>query len=57
MTRPLDLTIPWTLHFDRDGTEDVAVICDPHGEDLVTSLHFWLPEEMIRSRGRWLPCN
>jgi hypothetical protein len=44
MTHVHDLTIPWTLHFDRDGTEDVAVICDPHGEDLVTSRHFWLPE-------------
>jgi hypothetical protein len=44
MTHEHDLTIPWTLHFDREGTEDVAVICDPHGEDLVKSRHFWLPE-------------
>jgi hypothetical protein len=35
---------PWTLHFDREGTEDVGIICDADGEDLVTSGHFWLPE-------------
>lgn len=39
-----DLNAPWTLHFDRDGTEDIAVICDSNGEDLATSLHFWRPE-------------
>lgn len=35
---------PWTLHFDRDGTEDVAVICDRDGDDLLCSRYFWLPE-------------
>lgn len=39
-----NIKTPWTLHFDRDGTEDVAVICDSEGHDLVTSRHFWLPE-------------
>ena len=38
------LNTPWTLHFDRDGTEDEAVICDTHGEELARSRHFWLPE-------------
>jgi hypothetical protein len=44
MTQQNDLNTPWSLHFDRDGTEDVAIICDAHGEDLVRSRHFWLPE-------------
>jgi hypothetical protein len=39
-----NLNAPWSLHFDRDGTEDVAIICDANGHDLVTSRHFWLPE-------------
>jgi hypothetical protein len=39
-----NLNAPWSLHFDRDGTEDVAVICDANGHDLVTSRHFWLPQ-------------
>jgi hypothetical protein len=34
----------WSLHFDRDGTEDIAVIRDADGVDLVISRHFWLPE-------------
>lgn len=38
------LNAPWSLHFDRDGTEDVAVIRDSSGEDLATSRHFWRPE-------------
>jgi hypothetical protein len=38
------LNAPWTLHLDRDGTEDIAIICDANGDDLVTSRHFWLPE-------------
>jgi len=38
-------TAPWSLHFDRDGTEDVAVICDGDGNDLLTSRHFWLLEK------------
>ena len=35
---------PWSLHFDRDGTEDVAVICDSSGDDLLCSRYFWRPE-------------
>ncbi|CAN5142058.1 hypothetical protein BH10PLA2_BH10PLA2_34780 [soil metagenome] len=35
----------WSLRFERDGTEDIAIICDTDGADLVTSRHFWLPEE------------
>jgi hypothetical protein len=44
MTQGNDLSAPWSLHFDRDGTEDVAIICDSNGEELVSSRHFWLPE-------------
>lgn len=44
MTERLELNTPWTLHFDRDGTEDIAIICDSNGHDLATSRHFWLPE-------------
>lgn len=43
-SKPDALKAPWTLHFDRDGTEDVALICDADGEDLATSCHFWRPE-------------
>lgn len=39
-----NINAPWTLHFDRDGTEDIAIICDSNGYDLATSRHFWLPE-------------
>lgn len=39
------LLAPWTLHFDRDGTEEVAILCDADGEELVTSRPFWLPED------------
>jgi hypothetical protein len=38
------LYAPWSLHFDRDGTEDTAVLCDAEGEELVSSRPFWLPE-------------
>ena len=44
MTQQTDIKAPWTLHFDSDGTEDVAVISDSDGEDLVRSRPFWLPE-------------
>jgi hypothetical protein len=51
----LDLCTPWSLHFDRDGTEDYGVICDADGNEIVAS-HlperqegygncFWLPEK------------
>ena len=38
------LNTPWTLEFDRDGTEDIATICDASGFTLTTSRPFWLPE-------------
>ena len=41
---PAGLDTPWTLHFDRDGTEDIAIIRDASGDELVSSRHFWLPE-------------
>jgi hypothetical protein len=44
MTQEIELNAPWSLHFDRDGTEDVAIICDANGDDLVRSRHFWLPQ-------------
>jgi hypothetical protein len=44
MTQEKDLNTPWSLHFERDGTEDVAFIRDTNGEELVRSRHFWLPE-------------
>jgi hypothetical protein len=31
------LCTPWSLHFDRDGTEDFGIICDADGNDLVAS--------------------
>jgi hypothetical protein len=39
-----DLSTPWSLHFDRDGTEDIAIIVDANGDDLATSRQFWLPQ-------------
>jgi hypothetical protein len=36
------LNAPWSIRFERDGTEDVAVICDADGVELVRSRHFWL---------------
>jgi hypothetical protein len=44
MTTLANLNAPWSLHFDHDGTEDIAIICDANGDDLATSRHFWLPE-------------
>jgi hypothetical protein len=44
ITIPEILYAPWTLHFDRDGTEDIAVLCDAEGEELVSSRPFWWPE-------------
>lgn len=41
---PADLRSPWSLNFDRDGTEDVAIILDANGEELVRSRHFWRPK-------------
>jgi hypothetical protein len=39
-----DLTAPWSLNFDRNGTEDFGVICDAKGHDLAYTSEFWLPE-------------
>jgi hypothetical protein len=39
-----DLNTPWTLEFDRNGTEDIATIRDADVSDIVTSRPFWLPE-------------
>jgi|GEM_PF-4569418 len=58
MTQAIKLDTPWTLHFDRDGTEDFGIICDTNGKDIAAShlpstrigertFHtgtFWLPE-------------
>lgn len=44
MIQQNEINGPWSLHFDRDGTEDIAIICDADGEELVRSRHFWLPE-------------
>lgn len=44
MTDEHPLNAPWALHFERDGTEDVAVIVDADGDELVRSRHFWLPD-------------
>ena len=29
MTEELDLNAPWSLHFDRNGTEDIAMPATP----------------------------
>ena len=44
MTPHHELTASWSLNFGRDGTEDIAVICDGNGNDLLTSRAFWLPQ-------------
>jgi hypothetical protein len=44
MTLHNELTASWSLNFDRDGTEDIAVIYDGNGNDLLTSRAFWLPQ-------------
>ena len=41
---PNHLNAPWSLHIDRDGTEDVAVILDSDGYELARSTGFWMPE-------------
>ena len=43
-TQPLDLCTPWNIHFDRDGTDASAIICDADGYDLARSDAFWMPE-------------
>lgn len=44
MTQQTDLNAPWSIHLYRDGTEDIAVIRDANGDDLVYSGPFKLPE-------------
>ena len=45
MTYPHDnFNAPWNLRFEKDGTEDVAVLSDANGEELLRSRHFWLPQ-------------
>lgn len=44
-TQQTDLNTPWSLHIEQDGTEDIAVICDADGYDLVRSETFWWPQE------------
>jgi hypothetical protein len=39
-----DLNSPWSLRFERDGTEAIAVISDANDEELLRSRDFWLPE-------------
>jgi hypothetical protein len=39
-----NINAPWTLDFDRDGAEDMAILRDDDGEELVKSRAFWLPE-------------
>ncbi len=39
-----NLNAPWSLHLDRDGTEDIALIQDSNSENLATSRPFWMPE-------------
>jgi hypothetical protein len=45
MTQQTNIKAPWSLRFYRDGTEDLAVICDADGDDLASSREFWLPED------------
>jgi len=44
MTQQADLNAPWSIHLYRNGTEDVAIIRNSDGEDLVHSRPFRLPE-------------
>ncbi len=45
ITNYSSLNGPWNYAFDRDGTEDFAVIYDAQGFDLVRSEFFWIPED------------
>ena len=44
MTQHQNLNEPWSLELHRDGTEDIGTIYDAHGNTLVESRPFWLPE-------------
>jgi hypothetical protein len=39
MTQMTDLNAPWSLHFDRDDTDDFGIIRDAAGEAIVSSQH------------------
>jgi hypothetical protein len=52
-----NLNAPWTLDFDRDGVEDMAILRDDDGEELARSRAFWLPEGDDPIPRRWPPCN
>jgi hypothetical protein len=45
MTHHTTTSTPWSLHLDRDGTEDFLIICDPDGNDIVRSDFFWQPQD------------
>lgn len=45
MTIQHDINAPWTLHFDRDGTEDFGIILDAAGDELIRSRFFWMAED------------
>ena len=45
MTTLENLNAPWSIIFDRDGTEDIAVLLDANGEEVARSRPFWLPQE------------
>jgi hypothetical protein len=45
MTHQNNTGTPWSLHLDRDGTEDFLIICDNEGNDLARSGFFWQPED------------
>jgi hypothetical protein len=36
---------PWTLHLERDGTEDFLVIRDAKRKELIRSELFWMPAD------------
>lgn len=57
MTTQPELNTPWRLHFDRDGTEDIAIIRDSKGDNLATSRHFWPPEGDDPIPPAWLACE
>ena len=44
MTQQTDLNEPWSIHLYRDGAEDIAIIRDANGDDLVYSSAIKLPE-------------
>jgi hypothetical protein len=47
---PICCSTPWTIRMDRNGTEDIASICDSFGFEIVRSRAFWRPtEDHIRS--------